>query len=72
MHAIPETKASNHAILAALQSIIRAMNRLEPVSADVSLKGDIRILKECAAVIARSSDDEIVMALQHIRPPHPY
>lgn len=57
----------NIALSAAISALTRAMNRLEHESPLEVEAVDARLLRECAAVIARSTTDEILSTMKGMK-----
>lgn len=57
----------NVALSAAISALARAMNRLERESHSEVEAVDARMLRECAAVIARSTTDEILSTMKGMK-----
>jgi hypothetical protein len=57
----------NIALSAAIAALTRAMNRLEHNASSEVEAVDARLLRECAAVIARSTTDEILSTMKGMK-----
>jgi hypothetical protein len=64
---LKKTVKVNVALTAAIEALVKAVDRFEHESPAELQVGDARMLRDCAAVIARCTSDEVLCTLKGMK-----